>query len=687
MNFLQKTPFLRLLLPLIFGIVVGQYFVCPDGVLVSGSVLSILLVSLSFVFKHANLQYKFRWLFGSGIFSLMLVLGVLLTQQRHRDSEFMHLDQSGLFAVELIESPVEKANSYLCRVRTTHFYDSLNNEIPTKGLAIVYVQKDSLAAQLEWGDKLLLDVVFRQPDGAMNPEGFDYASYLKRQKVGATVYVPATRWRKVGSNGQISVFRKADQMQKKLMSIYSRYGIDGDNFAVLAALTLGSKDALHPELRQNYTTSGGMHILAVSGLHVGVIYLVISFLLKFLDRKRWLGFVKVVLILLFLWTYAFVTGLPPSVIRASLMFSLMAIGASLERKSQVYNTISMSAFFMLLINPDFLFDVGFQLSFSAVVSIVFFQPKISRWFYVKNRILRWSWELMAVSLAAQIGTAPFSLYYFHQFPNYFLLTNFVAIPLATLIIYTAVTLFVFSAVPYVGSIVAFILHLLLKALNISIDFIHQLPHALTISSISFAQLILLYACVVLFVAYWYTRKFISLAGALAMVMAIATIDLYQTYCTVNALQVIVFADNHHTHVNFIKGENHYLITTDHTSAQRAAGNFWLKRKLNSPLMLKDEEWFNNGFAEFGGKRWMVLTDNNLSRKVADNPIEVDYLVMGGGLKPRIAELMNCVRPKMIVVDKSISDWYTENIRQYCTQNDIVFYSVAENGACVIDFTD
>ena len=183
---------------------------------------------------------------------------------------------------------------------------------------------------------------------------------------------------------------------------------------MLAALTLGYKDALTPELRESFSTTGAMHVLAVSGLHVGIIFVVLEFLLSFLNRWRFGKRLKPILIIVLLWSYAFITGLSPSVLRSSVMFSCMAFGGVLGRKSNTYNTIFVSAFFLLFFNADLLFDVGFQLSYSAVIAIVYFQPKIAGLLYVRNRFLRWAWDLAAVSLAAQIGTAPFAIFYFHQ---------------------------------------------------------------------------------------------------------------------------------------------------------------------------------------------------------------------------------------------------------------------------------
>lgn len=455
MSFLQRTPFFRLLLPLIAGIVFFQ-FAGFSAVLTGALLFFVLLsVSLNYIFKNPSLQYRFRWLFGFSVYLSIFLIGYVLSEFHGRRSEFRFEGAKGMCYVEIQEAPVLKEKSVLCRVETLNFTDSLGVIHAAKGNALLYVARDSASEILQSGDRLMLETTFRKPDGVMNPEGFDYATYLARQGYGATAYVDADHWKKADRNTSFSIFWLAEKVQKNLLSVFKRFGIEGDEYAVLAALTLGSKDALHPELRQNYTTSGGMHILAVSGLHVGVIYLVISFLLRFMDKKPKLRFLKLFFILLFLWSYAFITGLPPSVIRATSMFSLVAIGSALLRRSQIYNTISVAAFLMLLYNSNYLYDVGFQLSFSAVVSIVYFQPLIAKWFYTKNKILKWTWDLTAVSLAAQIGTAPLSVFYFHQFPNYFLLTNLIAIPFATLIIYFAVALFVVSPIPLLSDAIAF----------------------------------------------------------------------------------------------------------------------------------------------------------------------------------------------------------------------------------------
>ena len=687
MSFLQRTPFFRLLLPLIAGIVFFQF--AGFSAVLSGALLFFVLlsVSLNYIFKNPSLQYRFRWLFGFSVYLSIFLIGYVLSEFHGRRSEFRFEGEKGLCYVEILEAPVLKEKSVLCRVETLNFTDSLGVIHAAKGNALLYVARDSASEILQSGDRLMLETTFRKPDGVMNPEGFDYATYLARQGYGATAYVDADHWKKADRNTSFSIFWLAEKVQKSLLNVFKSFGIEGDEYAVLAALTLGSKDALHPELRQNYTTSGGMHILAVSGLHVGVIYLVISFLLRFMDKKPKLRFLKLFFILLFLWSYAFITGLPPSVIRATSMFSLVAIGSALLRRSQIYNTISVAAFLMLLYNSNYLYDVGFQLSFSAVVSIVYFQPLIAKWFYTKNKILKWTWDLTAVSLAAQIGTAPLSVFYFHQFPNYFLLTNLIAIPFATLIIYFAVALFVVSPIPLLSDAIAFLLKLFLKILNGSISFIHDLPSSLTFLSIDPWQLLSVSVAVVLLVAYFNYKKYMLLFTALCLTLFVVSADLYRHYHTLQTDRFIVYSDNRQTHLSFVNAAQHYYFSTDMPSFARLASAFILKEKFSDDYAVNDQSWYDSGFAEFRKLRFFVLTDESLRAKYTESPIDVDFLIIGGRQKPRMAEVLNCVRPKCVIVDNTISDWYTGSIRRECLAQNIPFYSVAEKGAFVLNFSD
>ncbi len=686
MDFLQRTPFFRLLLPLILGIIVYQYVDFQHWGLYAMFFLAIVLMVLPFAIRIPKRQFQFRWLFGCGIFLFLFVLIYFLSGEREKENVFQRLNSKGIYRVELTAAPIEKAKSYLCKVDVIQYFDS-TNWVTTRGKAILYLQKDSAASKLLFGDRLMLEAKFSPPERALNPDGFDYAAYLKRQGVGAVCYVPSGSWRMTDRDMGFSIQRQADICRNYLLNIYREFHIEGDEFAVLAALTLGYTDALQPDLRASYSATGAMHILSVSGMHVGVVYVVMAFLLSFLNKNQRQKVLKATLISLFLWGYAFLSGLSPAVVRATLMFSFVAIATCFERKSQIYNTIFMSAFFMLLYNPNFLFDVGFQLSYSAVLSIIFFQPIIGKLYIANNKYSKAVWDLFSVSLAAQLGTMPFTLYYFQQFPNYFLLTNFVAIPLSTIVIYLAMALLMTSFVPYLSAGVAFLLKWSLWLLNFLIVWVQNLPYSLSHVSLDIRQTIVVFLAVFCFSAYFFYKKFSALVVGLSAVLLACVFNLQTNYQTMTSKRMIVFAGQKNTHVNFIDRNQNYVFTTDSVELDRIAKSFWQNQKLEKPHYIRQNEWFSDGVSSFAGSRILLLSNDFLRKQTFSEPLKLDYLIIGRGLKPKIEQVLECLHPRKIIVDKTISDWYRQSIKKACQTRNIAFYSVAEKGAYVLNFTD
>ena len=686
MDFLQRTPFFRLLLPLILGIIVYQYVDFQHWGLYAMFFLAIVLMVLPFAIRIPKRQFQFRWLFGCGIFLFLFVLIYFLSGEREKENVFQRLNSKGIYRVELTAAPIEKAKSYLCKVDVIQYFDS-TNWVTTRGKAILYLQKDSAASQLLFGDRLMLEAKFSPPERALNPDGFDYAAYLKRQGVGAVCYVPSGSWRMTDRDMGFSIQRQADICRNYLLNIYREFHIEGDEFAVLAALTLGYTDALQPDLRASYSATGAMHILSVSGMHVGVVYVVMAFLLSFLNKNQRQKVIKTIFISLFLWGYAFLSGLSPAVVRATLMFSFVAIATCFERKSQIYNTIFMSAFFMLLYNPNFLFDVGFQLSYSAVLSIIFFQPIIGKLYIANNKYSKAVWDLFSVSLAAQLGTMPFTLYYFQQFPNYFLLTNFVAIPLSTIVIYLAMALLMTSFVPYLSAGVAFLLKWSLWLLNFLIVWVQNLPYSLSHVSLDIRQTIVVFLAVFCFSAYFFYKKFSALVVGLSAVLLACVFNLQTNYQTMTSKRMIVFAGQKNTHVNFIDRNQNYVFTTDSVELDRIAKSFWQNQKLEKPHYIRQNEWFSDGVSSFAGSRILLLSNDFLRKQTFSEPLKLDYLIIGRGLKPKIEQVLECLHPRKIIVDKTISDWYRQSIKKACQTRNIAFYSVAEKGAYVLNFTD
>ena len=676
MNFLQRTPFVRLLLALVSGIVTFQHLDIFNITRLVWLFIALILIVCSFWIQKSRQTYRLRWLFGTGIFIMLFLWGFQLADSAHQKSIFPYLNTEAVFVATLSETPVEKPNSFSCKSQLTGKYDS-SDFIKTDASAILYIEKDDRSKSLKKGDKLLFRTTFQRPPPPSNPKGFDYATFLQRKGIGATAYVSTQEWLLTGHQQKFSLMSWAEKSRNHLLQLYRKIGLSKDELAVLSALTLGYKDELEPELREDFSYAGVMHILAVSGLHVGVIYMILQLIFSMAFKRAKGKILSTIFTICTLWLYAFMTGLPPSVIRATTMFSLVAIGTTLNRKSQIYNTISVSAFIILVTNPNLLFDVGFQLSYTAVISIVYFQPKISALFRIKHQKLKWLTDLMVVSVAAQIGTLPLSLYYFHQFPNYFLIANILVIPLASWIIYLAIGFLILSPLSFLAAVPAFILKKSLFVLNTAVGFIHDLPHAISIYYINFPQLILCISGLVFFCFYIEYKKFEALLISLCLMLAFTISHVLVSYNTFRTQELVVYADSKNTHIDLIKGFNHQVHTTDSASAIRNASNFWKSKKLHEPKFIPQT---NSRFIAFKQQKILILTDSILHHQTTTLPLDIDILIIGNRLKFKTSAILSCIRPKICIVDQTISPWYAQELQQYCLTNKIEFYDVKKNGA-------
>ena len=413
--------------------------------------------------------------------------------------------------------------------------------------------------------------------------------------------------------------------------------------------------------------------------------MVIGWLLGFLDKNKRTQRLKPIFIILFLWFYAFITGLSPSVMRATVMFTFMALAGVIGRKSQTFNTIFLSAFLLILYQPSFLFDVGFQLSYSAVIAIVYFQPKIVGLLVVKNRFLRWAWELTAVSLAAQIGTAPFSLFYFHQFPNYFLLSNFVVIPAASIILYLAIALFVVSWIPYLNIAVAFLLNWVLRIMYMAISGIEHLPHALSITWISPTELLLFYLTILTLVFLVNKITFRSLAILLTLILFIISVRTVDKYDRLTHEEVIVWNHSKEVMVNRIVSENNLVLTSDSIMADKLGRDYWEKCHATKIDLKADSNWVDKAFV-CNQKTFLMLNQNPFKYKRVDTPLKVDYLIIGKRVYPS-DRLFQLIQPQHVITCGNVSERTNNLYATLATKYNYTLYSIKEKGAWQINFSD
>ena len=681
-DFFSKAIFFRFSVALIIGILCFEILKFPFIFLIFLLFLSIALMLFFFSRKTVKARYKFDLLFGIGILLFMVCVGFFRTWQNTENQQFNHNGEYGVYQITLNDFPTEKANSVLIYATATTFSDSAKTENISANI-VLYLQKDSSALSLKSGDKLLITTILSLPKNKGNPNEFDYGKYLLRKNIVASGYAASENWQKIGEEKTFSLLRIAQRCRIQLLDIYRNLHISGDEFGITAALTLGYTDALTPELRESFSTTGASHVLAVSGLHVGVIYIVLNFLLAFLDKKERTKRIKPVLIILFLWFYAFITGLCPSVCRSALMFSLFAFGQLLGRKPYTYNTIFASAFILLLIKPLWLFEVGFQLSYSAVLAIIYFQPKIAKMLIINNKPLNWAWELTSVSIAAQLGAAPLCFYYFHQFPTYFLLSNFVGVPLASVIIYNAVALFAVCKIPFLNEITAFILTWVVKIMYAGLQLIENLPFALGIGWLNAWQTVLLYGLILTFGFLFYKIKFKYLAFfGIFSILLISTILIHNIE-NQRFNQLTIFNDNRNFTLNIVDNNQNFVYSSDFESAEKTAKAFWLNNSCKTPVFEAIDTTEFAKIIQFNNKNFIILTNKNIFKKLPESPLEVDYLVVNKNIFPSNVLFEKYFVPKVLITAGDVYESSNKKYADLTKENGILFYPVREKGAFIL----
>ena len=678
-KFFQKTPFFRLFLALVCGIAF-QIVVGFSHLLFSMTFwIGIVLMLGGYLFQK---MYRYRWLFGMGITLWLFAIGLFLTQRTDENTQFRYINEQHTYLAKIVSPPRERPRSVLTELRLVSNLDTgeqLNNKV------LAYLAKDSTSLSLQAGERLLVNVAFQHPMDFGNPYGFNYPRFLKRKGISATAFVPAEHWTQLDDTPPFSVINAAMRSRDKILSIYRDLNITGDEFSVLASLTLGYREELSPDLRQSYTAAGVVHVLAVSGMHVGVIFLVMSYLLGFMDKKRGSRIAKSLLIIALLWFYAFVTGLPPSAIRATFMLTFVILSKVFSSNAQTYNNVFAAAFFMLLYNPYFLFDIGFQFSYLAVLGIVYYQPKFALHF--RNKYAKAAWSLLAVSLAAQLTTTPISLYYFNYFPNYFWISNVVVVPAISWIIYLAFALVFTSPIPFLNELVATATTWTIRIINEFIFFIQRLPYAVTENVwVDGWQLITVYAAIVLFTIAAVYRHGKSLVVGLGLVAVLFSVNAYtqhQTNTGGNRMLVAAMTDGYG--ISFVTGAKSYMHTDNDFQAHRALSPYKMRHRIRQPKMIDGSTtWFSDdGFVSFGGKRILILSENIFEGMIAEQPLEIDYLILTNNLRITMTELTRFVSPAKVIIDQSYRPWTTERLVADSQRLDIAYHVISERGAYVV----
>lgn len=563
----------------------------------------------------------------AGVYSIFLFfwIGLCLVNAsvlENKEKYFVNfLQKDAVIQGKIIENPIEKQKSIQLIVAIT----SIGKKVVV-GDAMVYAEKSANAENLKKGDVLLMKGNFNPVKSNTNPYAFDYAKFLRQEGITHQAYIKEEQWRLIGHQSS-TLNSWIYSASTSLNHLLDESGMNDKNLAVAKALILGEKSHLDRETKNAYASAGAMHVLAVSGLHVGIVMLILAFVLKPIKRFKGGPLLYLVLVLTMIWFYALITGMSPSVFRASVMFSFVVIGQELERETSVYQSILVSALVLMVVEPLVVFQVGFQLSYLAVLGIVYLQPKIYNLWYIKHRWLDKVWQLTSVSLAAQLATFPIGLYYFNQFPNYFLLSNMLVIPMAFVILFIGIVYFILAWIPFLNELLLTLLDWSLSLMNTGVGWIDKLPFSATKGvALFWYETIWIYALILIFVLSWLRRRKQFFFAGLLMIVGWMCFIVVHRENQYKSNQLIIYDVGKNNAIDIIQGRDNLFIADQNLMENPQEIEFnikpnWFHRlSKNEPTLIQENNQTLSVF-QIGSKRLAVINGENGLTKLP----QADYL--------------------------------------------------------------
>jgi competence protein ComEC len=685
----KQAPFLRLVIPFIAGILLQWYCTLPVQ-LAWVTFIAGIAALIIFNLRVSFLQYKLSRANGLFINVVFLCTGLLITYYKdipHQQQWLNNYYHDKDIITATLEEPLsEKANSFKANasVQASVHQDSLH---PVKGNIILYFKKDTLSYQLGYGSQVVFSKSLQAIKNSGNPGSFNYERYTAFQGIYQQVFLQPGDYILLPAKNQTWLKHFLFTTREKVLHVITTY-IPGEKEAGLAeALLVGYKDDLDKTLVQSYSNTGVVHIIAISGMHLGLIYWLLSILLSPLKKRKQTKWAAPLLVIAGLWLFSLLAGGGPSILRSAVMFSCIVIGESVERKTFIYNSLAASAFILLCINPFWLWDAGFQLSYTAVLSIVIFMKPIYDWFYFKNKMIDGIWKLMAVTLAAQVLTTPVSMYHFHQFPVYFLITNLLAVPLSSLVVLLEIVLSAIAFIPVLAKPVGIILHWLIYAMNSFVEYIENLPFSLWNNmQLNTLQLVLLYGLITALACWLMKKNKTAFFTSLVCLLGFLCIRSYSFISAGSQQQLIVYNIPRHQAIDFINGRRYFFKGDSDLLTDAFLQNFHLNPSRTLHRMNKADSIENlvctNPLIIFNTKK-IVLIDKDCYYNPLPEKINADLIVISKNPPVHMAQLMEVFNCRQIVFDGSNAPWKVNKWKAEAAKLGLYCFYTVDNGAFVM----
>ncbi|MFS4468569.1 ComEC/Rec2 family competence protein [Maribacter sp. 2210JD10-5] len=669
MRLLDFVP-IKLTLLLVLGVLLGYYF--PLNVhLVLGLVIFFpSLLGVVFYYEKKTTST----LFGVITALTTITLGIFIMLRAQPINQASHYSRSNTIGAVPWELKIKEV------LKTTSFSERYiasvisQNGTPTTGKVLLSLPLDTLKQDLNVDDEIITFTGIEKLNAPLNPHQFDYKSYLSKLGVYHQIRLNAKHYLKK-ENPSRTLLGIAAQTRNHIIQKLKQYDFGADELAVIQALLLGQRNDISNKTYSDYKDAGAVHILALSGLHIGVLLLIINFLLRPLEYLPKGKVVKLILTLIFLWGFAFVAGLSPSIIRACTMFTFIAYALYLNRPSNNFNILSLSILFILLfIDPNLLFQVGFQMSYAAVFVIFWMYPLLQKFWFPKNKIIRYFWQLLSVSIAAQLGVLPISLFYFHQFPSLFFVSNLLIVPFLGLILGSGIVVIVLALLDSLPNWIVFVFDKIIATMNRIIEWVAA-QEAFIFRAISLDGIQLCFSyLIIITLAFMLSRStFKRMALFLICLIGFQSWTFYLAHVSSTKQEVIV---PHVTKNSIILNRNgtHLEILSNH---QTTPNNFVQDYEIGERIDSISIKPLANGY-RFKNESILILDSTGIYSKEH----RYNSILITQSPKLNLDRLIESVAPKVIIVDGSNYKSYIKRWRATCLKQKIPFHYTGEKGAYI-----
>lgn len=652
---------------LIIGILIGYHFNIDSRL----AQYFFLIIVLLFCFQFF---YSFKKTIQSSVFGLLtyilfILLGLLVfnththSNQKAHYSKKLELNHKNHSHIQLYKrlKPSAYHQRYLGKIVNI-------NSHKTHGLILVNIDS---TIQPTIDAYIISYTKFSTFNLSKNPHQFNFKAYMSKQNIRHQLFL-SNKNSKI-QKGPSTIYGHTHKIRNRINNNLKPHIKDTNNLNIINALLLGQRQDISQDTYKHFVQAGAIHILAISGLHVGIIMLLLNWILKPFNQipklKKTIPFIIITL----LWSYATIAGLSPSVVRAVTMFSLLSIAIHFKRTTNTYNTLFISAFILLLCNPFYLFDVGFQLSYTAVFAIISIKPLFGRIWKPKNFILKKFYDIFSVSLAAQIGILPLSLYYFHQFPGLFMLSNIVIIPMLGILLVLGFIIVITSYFNILNKLIP-LYEYFIDLLQKFVAFIAQ-KEQFIFNQISFNYLNLIscYILIISIVILWNHFSAKRLSFVLTSIIVFQSVLLFNKYEYQKKNELIVFNQYKNTLIGIRNGQSlNYVSSSEDTRNNinnYIIGEFITEHKKDS---IKNIYLIN--------QKKILLIDSKGIYKTSYKP---DIVILTQSPKVNLNRLIDRLKPSLVIADNNNYKSYVSRWKETCFKQKIPFHSTNEKGWVVI----